>query len=113
MFSCGKMAFKRAIRSAIGPGNWPKFPEQWKSSFAFVQEVWAASRFAYEAIAPATTKPVLLMPMAVALPPPEPGVQRVDFGLPDDKSVFYFSFDFRSYVARKNPLAAVAAFRRA
>jgi glycosyltransferase involved in cell wall biosynthesis len=90
-----------------------KFPEEWQSSFAFVQEVWAASRFAYEAIAPATTKPVFLMPPAVALPAPEPGLERADFGLPDGKFVFYSGFDFRSYVGRKNPLAAIAAFRRA
>ncbi len=99
----------------IGYWAWElaRFPEEWSSSFAFVQEIWVASRFAYEAIAPATAKPVLLMPMAVAIPPPEPGLKRADFGLPDGKFVFFFSFDFRSYASRKNPLAAVAAFRRA
>jgi glycosyltransferase involved in cell wall biosynthesis len=51
--------------------------------------------------------------MAVAVPPPEAGLRRADFGLLEDKFVFYFSFDFRSYASRKNPLAAVAAFRRA
>ncbi|MBV9199961.1 MAG: glycosyltransferase family 4 protein [Alphaproteobacteria bacterium] len=99
----------------IGYWAWElaKFPDEWRSSFAFVQEVWAASRFAFEAVAPATTKPVLLMPPAVAIPAPEPGLQRADFGLPDDRFLFYFSFDFRSYVSRKNPLATVVAFRRA
>jgi glycosyltransferase involved in cell wall biosynthesis len=108
---------ERGIERAYTIGYWAwelaNFPEQWVSSFAFVDEVWAASRFAYEAIAPATTKPVFLMPMAVALPAAEAGLRRADFGLPDDKFVFYFSFDFRSYVSRKNPLAAVDAFRRA
>jgi len=89
------------------------FPQEWASSFAFVDEVWVASRFTYDAIAPATTKPVLLMPMAVALPPAEPGLKRADFGLPEDNFIFYFSFDFRSYTARKNPLAGIEAFRRA
>jgi glycosyltransferase involved in cell wall biosynthesis len=99
----------------IGYWAWElaKFPEEWQSSFAFVEEVWVASRFAYEAIAPATTKPVFLMPPAVAIPAPEPGLKRADFGLPDDKFIFYFSFDFRSYTSRKNPRAAIAAFRRA
>jgi glycosyltransferase involved in cell wall biosynthesis len=108
---------ERGIEKAYTIGYWAwelgKFPEEWTSSFAFVDEVWAASRFAYEAIAPATTKPVFLMPMAVALPAAEAGLRRVDFGLPEDKFVFYFSFDFRSYASRKNPLAAVEAFRRA
>jgi glycosyltransferase involved in cell wall biosynthesis len=99
----------------IGYWAWElaKFPEEWNSSFTFVQEVWVSSRFAYDSIASETTKPVLLMPMAVAVPPPEPGLRRADFRLPEDKFVFYFSFDFRSYASRKNPLAAVAAFRRA
>jgi glycosyltransferase involved in cell wall biosynthesis len=108
---------ERGIERGYTIGYWAwelaKFPEEWRSSFAFVHEVWAASRFAYEAIAAATTKPVLLMPMAVAVPPAEPGLDRADFGLPEDKFVFYFSFDFRSYANRKNPLAAVTAFRRA
>jgi glycosyltransferase involved in cell wall biosynthesis len=108
---------ERGIEHSYTIGCWAwelaKFPAEWASSFAFVDEVWAASRFAYEAIAPATRKPVLLMPPAVALPAAEPGLKRADFGLPDDKFVFYFSFDFRSYAARKNPLAAVEAFQRA
>ena len=56
-----------------------------------------------EAIAPATTKPVFLMPPAVAIPAPEPGLKRADFGLPDDKFIFYFSFDFRSYAEPQEP----------
>jgi glycosyltransferase involved in cell wall biosynthesis len=108
---------ERGIERGYTIGYWAwelaKFPEEWRSSFAFVQEVWTASRFAYEAIAPATTKPVFLMPPAVALPAPESGSKRADFGLPDDKFIFYFSLDFRSYTSRKNPLAAIAAFRRA
>ena len=108
---------ERGIEHGYTIGYWAwelaKFPEEWRSSFTFVQEVWAASRFAYEAIAPATTKPVFLMPPAVAIPAPEPGLKRADFGLPDDKFIFYFSFDFRSYISRKNPGAAIAAFRHA
>jgi glycosyltransferase involved in cell wall biosynthesis len=108
---------ERGVERGYTIGYWAwelaKFPQEWRCSFAFVQEVWVASRFAYEAIASASPKPVLLMPMAVAVPPPEPGLRRADFGLPRDSFVFYFSFDFRSYASRKNPLAAVAAFRRA
>jgi glycosyltransferase involved in cell wall biosynthesis len=108
---------EKGIERAYTIGYWAwelaKFPTEWASSFAFVDEIWVASRFAYEAIASATRKPVLLMPPAVAVHAPEPGLKRTDFGLPEDKFVFYFSFDFRSYATRKNPLAAVEAFRRA
>ena len=108
---------ERGIERAYTIGYWAwelaKFPEEWRSSFEFVEEVWVASRFAYEAIAPAATKPVFLMPPAVAIPVPERGLKRADFGLPDDKFVFNYSFDFRSYSSRKNPFAAIAAFGRA
>jgi glycosyltransferase involved in cell wall biosynthesis len=108
---------ERGIERSYTIGCWAwelaKFPAEWASSFAFIDEVWAASRFTYDAIMPATGKPVLLMPPAVALPVAEPGLKRADFGLPDDKFVFYFSFDFRSFMGRKNPLAAVEAFWRA
>ena len=108
---------ERGIERSYTIGYWAwelaKFPEEWRSAFAFVDEVWAASRFAFEAIAPATAKPVFLMPQAVAVPAPEPGLTRADFGLPEGKFVFHFSFDFRSYTSRKNPQAAIAAFRRA
>src|SRR5262249_33725034 len=60
-----------------------------------------------------TTKPDFLMPPAVAIPAPEPGLKRADLGLPNDKFVFYFNFDFRSYVGPKNPVATLAAVRRA
>jgi glycosyltransferase involved in cell wall biosynthesis len=90
-----------------------KFPEEWRSSFEFVDEVWVASRFTYEAVAPAATKPVFLMPPALAVPRPKPGLTRADFGLPENKFMFHFSFDWRSYASRKNPFATVAAFRRA
>jgi glycosyltransferase involved in cell wall biosynthesis len=108
---------ERGVERGYTIGYWAwelaKFPVEWASSFAFVDEIWTASRFAHEAIAPATTKPVLLMPSAVARPAAEPGLQRADFGLPEDRFLFYFVFDFRSYARRKNPLAAVEAFRRA
>ena len=108
---------EKGIEDSYTIGCWAwelaKFPAEWASSFVFVDEIWAASRFAHEAIVPATTKPVLLMPSAVALPAAEPDLKRADFGLPEDKFLFYFGFDFRSYARRKNPLAAVEAFRRA
>src|SRR5262249_56339719 len=68
---------ERGLEKGYKIGYWAwelaRFPEEWAASFAFVDEIWVSSRFAYEAIAPATTKPVMLMPMAVALPPPDPG----------------------------------------
>jgi glycosyltransferase involved in cell wall biosynthesis len=39
--------------------------------------------------------------------------RRSEFSIPDDRFVFLFSFDFNSFVDRKNPADLVAAFRLA
>ena len=43
--------------------------------------------------------------------PAIPTCRRADFGLPSDRFLFYFFFDYSSFAARKNPQAVVAAFR--
>jgi len=61
-----------------------------------------------------TPLPVLTMPHSVAFArPSEPVAQlRARFGLPHDLFLFLVLFDLNSYVGRKNPAAAVEAFRR-
>jgi glycosyltransferase involved in cell wall biosynthesis len=39
--------------------------------------------------------------------------RRADFGLPEDRVLFMFSYDFDSFVARKNPRACIEAFQLA
>jgi glycosyltransferase involved in cell wall biosynthesis len=51
------------------------------------------------------------MPHAVSLTPPL-GDARPRFGLPADKFLFLVLYDLNSYTARKNPRAALEAFRR-
>jgi glycosyltransferase involved in cell wall biosynthesis len=89
------------------------FPAGQHAAFADVDEVWTATDFVRDAIAPHSPVPVLTVPPplpqrpAGTLPPaPLPGVA-------DDRPVLLFAFDFLSNVERKNPWALVAAFRRA
>jgi glycosyltransferase involved in cell wall biosynthesis len=70
------------------------------------------SEFVREAIARATVKPVHVVPLPVE-PLAEPSVARADVGLPEDRFVFLFTFDFLSVFERKNPLALIEAFERA
>ncbi len=75
-------------------------------------EVWAPTRFIADAFRKQVKVPVV--PMLPGLEPPRFALRpRSYFGLPDDRFVFLFTFDMASLMARKNPLAAVAAFRRA
>lgn len=89
-----------------------KLPHEWRDNLRHADEIWAPTTFARGIFGAAIRdRPVLLMPMAVE--PAAPSGGRADFDLPDDHFVVLYSFDPASYVARKNPDAVIAAFRRA
>lgn len=101
-------------RYVIGFWAWElsAFPDVWRQSIDLVDEVWAPSAFTRDAIASVTDKPVLSMPLTVDL-----AVDRIldrrGLGLPEDRFIFLFTFDMRSFIERKNPVATVRAFKRA
>jgi len=104
-------AFRRG-RYNIGYWAWelPEFPDSWAPFAEYFDEIWAPSRFTADAIAEKVPVPVLVMPHAVAFARPA-GDLRGKFGLPPDKYLFLFLYDLNSYSERKNPAAALAAFR--
>jgi glycosyltransferase involved in cell wall biosynthesis len=87
------------------------FPEHFHGAFDLVDEVWVASDFVREAIAPTTDKPVYVVPIPLEPPALAPR-SREALDLPDG-FLFFFSFDYFSVFERKNPLATVEAFKRA
>lgn len=103
-------------RTAYNVGYWywelGAFPEEWDGSFDGLDEIWTATEFVREAVQARTRKPVhkLRPPVDVTL---DRAYQRAEFGIPDHPFVFLFSFDFHSFIERKNPLAVVAAFKHA
>jgi glycosyltransferase involved in cell wall biosynthesis len=103
-------------RYNIGYFAWelPEFPDSWMPYCDLFDEVWCPSDFTREAIAGKSPKPVLTMPHAIEfLRPAAPrAVLRARFGLPDRDFLFLSLFDLNSYSARKNPQAAIEAFRR-
>ena len=106
----------RQFRGRYNIGYWPwelsRWPEDWRAATELVDEVWVSSRHTYDALAPVSPVPVLIMPLAVELG--EVGPQtRADFGLPDDAYLFCFSFDLNSSIHRKNPEACLRAFQEA
>jgi hypothetical protein len=103
-----------ATRYRIGYWAWEldEFPERWRSSFEYVDEIWTPSEFCRMAIAAESMKPVLRMPHAVE-PPGEAAHSREALGVPRAAFTALFAFDAMSVVERKNPLAAVEAFRKA
>lgn len=106
-----------AGRHTVGIWNWElgTFPPACLQSAEPLDEVWAPSSFCVRALSRVLPRPVRRVPYAIdvgPVAPPGPSI-RPRWGIPDDAFVFLFVFDLRSYIARKNPQAAVQAFRRA
>jgi glycosyltransferase involved in cell wall biosynthesis/SAM-dependent methyltransferase len=100
-------------RYSVGLWWWEiaEFPDSLKAAFDTIDEVWVGSDFARAAVAAATEKPVLTIPIGIEVPDDEP-LDRATLGLPDG-FLFLFTFDFFSVFERKNPLGLVEAFKRA
>jgi glycosyltransferase involved in cell wall biosynthesis len=101
-----------AVRISIPFWELSHYPDAWLPGLAAMDEIWAPSRFIAEALEGRLGKNVTHMPIALELTPPTP-MPRARFGLPRDRFLFFFGFDFLSFIARKNPHAAIAAFKEA
>lgn len=112
------------VRGRRVVGMWPweltTVPESWKAGFAHVHEVWAPSRFAADAVERAMPADwpgrhrVRVVPHPVACRPPNPApLDRAALGLPRDAVITLFVGSLASSFARKNPLGAIEAHRRA
>jgi glycosyltransferase involved in cell wall biosynthesis len=100
----------------IGYWAWevPEFPEEWASSFGYVDEVWTPSRFTRDAVAARSPVPVMVVPHSMDTSLFHEGVaDRGKFGLDPTVFVFLFFFDFDSYLDRKNPLGLIQAYKNA
>ena len=103
-------------RRIIGYWSWelPAAPDAWKAGVPFVHEVWTPSAFVADAVQPLLPNRVQVVAYPMALAPPAPSrMDRMAFGLPRDALVTLVSFNLASSFERKNPLAAIAAFRMA
>ncbi len=86
-----------------------QYPRLWAEQLSRFDEIWAPSRFTYDAIRASVSRPVVHMPLAGEVRV-EKLLGRRHFGVPESSFVFLFFFDFSSYVERKNPFAALRAF---
>ncbi|HJR74929.1 MAG TPA: glycosyltransferase family 4 protein [Luteimonas sp.] len=101
----------RGARNIVYPAwELPAFPDVWRKELARFDEVWAPSVFVQRSLDGFVAAPVCLqnLPCEVGL-----GAMfaRKHFGIPDSAYCFLFFFDLRSYAERKNPAAAIEAFR--
>jgi len=98
----------------IGCWHWelPELPDAWIASAHPLNEIWAPSAFVQSAISRKVTIPVVHMPHGVAVTDIE-ACSPEELGVPPGRFTFLSMFDLDSVVERKNPLAAVEAFRLA
>lgn len=100
-------------RVRIGFWAWeqPVLPDRYLGSFLGLDEVWVPTSFVQEAVSVLSPVPVFKLPHAVHFDvPAKPN--RARFGLPSRAFLALVMYDFYSYHYRKNPDAAIAAFRR-
>jgi glycosyltransferase involved in cell wall biosynthesis len=98
----------------IGVWLWEleQIPDRWIPIIDYVDEVWTPSEFIAGAMRKATDKPVTVIPYGMETPYDET-LTRADFGLSDDDFLVLTMYDSNSYASRKNPGAAIDAFREA
>lgn len=93
------------------------FPEAWLPAADLLDEVWAPSLFTQESIARAIAKPCHVIPHPAEIPDaPSDELKRqwrIKFGLPQDRFIALNTFDFNSFMDRKNPEAVLDAYLRA
>lgn len=97
----------------IGFWHWelPDFPEDYLQWFDLVDEVWVPSKFVFDSIAPKSSKPVQIIPLALdKVELSSLSTNRKKFNIPEKKVVFLITFDFYSILERKNPIAGIKAF---
>lgn len=95
----------------IGLWAWEleEFPDFFSEAFAYVDEIWALSSFAREAISKQTNKPVHAFPVPITAPAATPQPSAHD-ARSRKRFTFLFCFDLDSIFKRKNPLGLITAY---
>lgn len=111
----GSELFECRFNIGWWPWELPVWPTDWRFVFDLVDEVWAATTFTekmYKKSVEGNSTVIKLMPMPASVDRVT-AIERQDLGLPEEKFLYLYVFDFNSYIARKNPFAAIEAFLQA
>ena len=107
---------KTVLRNRYNIGFWlwelEEAPEETAIALKFVDEIWTPSEFTSSCFRKVTDKPVYTIPYHVTAEA-DSKYDRAHFGLPEDQFLYLLLFDFNSTLLRKNPQAAIQAFRNA
>ncbi|OOG81278.1 hypothetical protein B0E41_18515 [Hydrogenophaga sp. A37] len=101
-----------SAKARIAYWHWeqPKLPEKYLGAFSGLDEIWTPTAFVQEAVSSISPIPVFKVPHCVSFTV-NPQFTRASFGIPQDRFAALVMYDFHSYKFRKNPEAAIDAFR--
>ena len=109
----GRRFFAGRHNAALWYWEAEQFPAAFHSNFDYYDEIWVVTEFCRRAIAAVSPLPVLRLTYPLSVADPARGRDRRSFGIPQDAFAFLFVFDYNSQIVRKNPVAAIRAFRQA
>ena len=112
LFEKGVQAFQNKYNIGYWAWEFSTWKDEHNYCFYPIQEVWTISSFLKECFEKNIDKPVIHMPLPVTISP-FPKQSKSYFGIPEDKFMFLFTFDFNSKMMRKNPIGAINAFKEA
>jgi len=102
--------FTRAFNIGYWAWELEVVPAEWRNAMHYMNAVFVPSEFTRRAIAPHTAAPVIVVPHPVTERPAADGI-RQKFGIAADAFLVSFVFSAGSSINRKNPQAAIEAFR--
>ena len=108
----GKDTFDGHYNIAYWLWEMQEFPKEWIPMINILDEIWTPAEFVSEAIRKVTDKPVYTIPYTVEAPYDET-LDRVHFGLAEDRFLFLMLFDSNSISERKNPYGVIEAYKKA
>jgi glycosyltransferase involved in cell wall biosynthesis len=113
MAMTGGAPFKDRFCAGCWAWELERLPPDWSPAFGYVDEVWACSGFVADAVAARAPRSVTVRTLPHPIARPTAAPDRAAFDLPEKAVLMLTAFDVRSGFTRKNPIAAVRAFRQA
>ena len=90
-----------------------EIPEYFLRKAEFFDQIWAPTTFIFNNLQRVFGNKVVLAPLLFSPNEETEKFVRTDFQLPDNLPVFLVKFDFYSSIDRKNPYAAIEAYKKA
>lgn len=112
LFQLGRQAVVGKYVISYAVWELPQLPAHWIRNLRFAHTFWCPSSFAADAFRKATDKPVHIVPHCIDVPK-DTRPDRDRFRIPRNRFTVLTAIHLGSGLSRKNPLAAIRAFRSA